>query len=53
MVTNSRFHRWGYAQCLMDVAEIVVHKPKRDRSRVILNFLREGVRQPRKAANSE
>jgi hypothetical protein len=36
----------------MDAAEIVIHKPKRDRSRVILNFLREGVRQPRKAANA-
>src|ERR1700675_2304877 len=36
----------------MDTAEIVVHKPKGHSSRVILNFLREGVRQPRKAANA-
>jgi hypothetical protein len=30
MFANSRLHRWGHAQCLMDAAEIVVHKPKRN-----------------------
>jgi hypothetical protein len=39
VITDSSFHRWGDAQRLMDLAEIVVHVMQRDGMAVIVDFL--------------
>ena len=39
VIADTRFHRWGYTQRLMNAVEVVIHKPDRYSSRVILNLL--------------
>jgi hypothetical protein len=39
MVGNARFHRWRYAQGLVNPAEIVVHEIERNHVFVIFNLL--------------
>ncbi len=52
MSGDSIFHCWRHTQGLMNPTEIVVHEPKRQGSRVILDFFRKGIRQPSEASNS-
>lgn len=51
MIRDARFHRGGYAQRLMDAAEVVVHEMQRDGVRVVLDLLAEPVGQPCEAAH--
>lgn len=52
MICDSRFHRWGYAQSLVNPAEVVVHEVERDVVLQVLNLLAECVCQSGKAAHS-
>jgi hypothetical protein len=52
MIRQASFHRGSYAQCLMDAAEIVIGMVDRNHVTVILEFLREGIREPRKSPHS-
>ena len=48
---DSGFHRWRHAERLMDAGEVVVHVVQGDGCGVILEFLRERVRQAREPAD--
>src|SRR5580704_4819857 len=52
MVCDSRFHSWGYPQCLMDTAKIVMHEVQCDSGLVILDLLGEGIGQSSEAAHT-
>src|ERR1035438_7786805 len=49
MPTDACFHRRSNPEGLMNPAEVVVHVKQSDHRDVVLDLLREGVRQPRKA----
>ena len=51
MIANASFHRRGDTQRLMNAAEVVIHEVERERVLVVLDFLGECIRQPRKAAH--
>ena len=52
MVRNAGFHRWRYAQRLMDATEIVVHEVQRHGMLQVLQLLAEAVGKPREAAHA-
>ena len=43
VVSHSRFHRRGYAQGLVDAAEIVMHVVERHGMLVVFDFLGESI----------
>src|SRR5713226_7896702 len=52
MIADSTLHRRGNAESLMDAAEVVIHKPNRHGSRMVLNLFRERVGKASEAANA-
>ena len=47
MIRDPRLHCWGYAQRLVNPAEVVVHEMKRHGVTVIIDLLAEAVSQTR------
>lgn len=52
MVQQSAFHCRGNAQRGMYAAEVVIHEPERHSRRVVLDFLRERIREASESANA-
>jgi hypothetical protein len=50
LIGDLGFHSGRHAQCPMDAAEVVEHKPQRDDGPVVLPLLAEGVRESRESA---
>jgi len=52
VVRNSRRHRWGYSQRLVNSRKIVVHVVQRNRVNVVFKLLAETIGQPRESTHA-
>jgi hypothetical protein len=51
MIANPCFHRWRYAQRLVNPAKVVINEVQRQRVLVILKLFRKAIRQTRESAD--